>query len=396
MHFKTRVSHKPQESMVADDMLSELDVENLASVICYYTQDYDPSKLRMELSKRLPDHVPVIGASTCRGLMTEKGLHWGPVVGLAAIYDSKSSAYGSALSQVYDDSDIPDLVSVTLDRALKKAEREGEVPGFVIAHATPGFEEKIIDAIDSKFHVPVPIIGGSAADNGIKGHWSIFTEKAHTTRGIALQVFFPSEKLSTNFSAGYSPTEFTGTVTKAKGRELLEIDGEPAQKIYREWISDHAGVSVPPHFVFELVTQYPLGRIAGHVYAQPYYKLSHPIRISQKQGLLLFTDIRPGDAITLMSGDREQLISRGARVLQEANRKNHLNSHTLGILCIMCAGPMLYLGEDMKRVYANLKHEAANTPFICPFTFGEQGRFAGGENGHGNLMISAARFYRSR
>lgn len=56
---------------------------------------------------------------------------------------------------------------------------------------------------------------------------------------------------------------------------------------------------------------------------------------------------------------------------------------------------MLRLKDDMERVQLQMKEQLNGAPFICPFTFGEQGRFAGGENAHGNLMISSVIFYDS-
>lgn len=47
---------------------------------------------------------------------------------------------------------------------------------------------------------------------------------------------FPSQSVFSGFSAGYSPTEFSGFITKAKGRVIEEIDGEPASNLYKEWV----------------------------------------------------------------------------------------------------------------------------------------------------------------
>ncbi|MEF1185587.1 FIST C-terminal domain-containing protein [Vibrio sinaloensis] len=80
-------------------------------------------------------------------------------------------------------------------------------------------------------------------------------------------------------------------------------------------------------------------------------------------------------------------------MIREARRQSELNTQLTGAICVICAGAMLHLEEDMGKVYDKIKHEMGDIPFICPFTFGEQGRFINGDNGHGNLMISAATFY---
>ncbi len=221
------------------------------------------------------------------------------------------------------------------------------------------------------------------------------TEQGWVKNGLAVQLIFPSKPLTTGFSAGYSPTEFVGTVTKASGRFIHEIDGEPAKQIYKEWISDHSSVQISEHYLFHHVTRFPLGRVAGHIHQQPYYKLSHPVRMTRSGAMEMFTAVVEGETVTLMTGSREQLINRASRVVKEANTPNYHESQLLGSIIIYCAGSMLRLGDDILGVQRQLKSQMNGQPFICPFTFGEQGRFIGGENAHGNLMISSVLFYES-
>ncbi|EGA68885.1 hypothetical protein VISI1226_20794 [Vibrio sinaloensis DSM 21326] len=392
MDFKTYITHELDELAAVQQLANQIPRKNLASIICYFTQNYGAEKLRLAFKQHLPK-ASIIGCSTCKGVMTERGLHFGNVLGLIAIYDSNSTAYGSGLVSFESEDESKNAIEKAIQIALNKANRTGEVPSFAIIHATPGMEENLISSLDEVFQTPVPMIGATAADNAIKGQWSIFNEDESTNHGVCIQLLFPSKPLATGFSAGYSPTEYSGVVTKCKGRELLEIGHKPAQEMYREWIKQHASIDVPEWFKFQLVTQYPLGRVAGNLYSQPYYKLSHPINVTQNKGILLFTSVEKGDVVTLMSGDREQLIARPSRVIQEAKRHSDRNATLTGAVCVICAGAMLHLEDDMDKVYETIKAEMDGIPFICPFTFGEQGRFINGDNGHGNLMISSAAFY---
>ncbi|WP_371989138.1 FIST signal transduction protein [Vibrio amylolyticus] len=392
MQFNTHVSHKSVPLSAVKEIVASISHDNLSAVICYFTQEYSAKELQQAFHLLLPN-IPIIGCSSCKGVMTEKGVHFGPVVGVLTIQDEKSSAYGSALVETNEFHDIKESANEALNQALKKANRIGEVPSFIVLHATPGIEEPLIEAIDEYFHTQVPIIGGSAADDRIEGHWSIFTETGSTTAGLALQLFYSSKNVTAGLSAGYSPTEFIGTVTKANNRELLEIDHQPAKDVYLEWISDHAGIELPNHFVFDLVTEFPIGRSVGKVYSKPYYKLSHPINITDNKGLLLFTNIQQGDEVTLMSGGKKQLIARASRIINETKHQIQFENDVIGAICIICAGAMLYLKQDIHDVFKNILQELNNRPFICPFTYGEQGRFIDGKNAHGNLMISSAVFH---
>ena len=392
MDFKTYISRNKDEQLAVEDICRQIAKENLVAIVCYYTQGYGAEKLRLAFNKIFPS-VSIIGCSTCKGVMTERGLHFGEVIGVFAIHDSKSTAYGSGIASLDDVNDIDSAVKGVIESTLLKAERQGEVPSFAIINSTPGLEEKLIKSFDNFFATPIPIIGATAADNGIKGQWSLFNEDGSTSKGFTIQLLFPSRTVATGFSAGYTPTQFTGTVTKSNGREALEIDSVPAQEKYLEWIAAQTNKKIPKSFKFQLVTQYPLGRQAGQLYGHPYFKLSHPIKATSNGGMLFFTDLVEGDGVTLMIGDRSQLIARPARVIKEARRHSTKDSKLRGAVCIICAGAMLHLENDMENVYQQIVKEMQGIPFICPFTFGEQGRFINGDNGHGNLMISAATFY---
>jgi hypothetical protein len=55
---------------------------------------------------------------------------------------------------------------------------------------------------------------------------------------------------------------------------------------------------------------------------------------------------------------------------------------------------MLTVGDSMEQVSDGLNHALCGAPYLGVFTFGEQGCFLGGENRHGNLMISIVIFAR--
>lgn len=395
MRLKTAFTHISNPALAVQYLKEALFSPELSSLVCYYTDEYPADILTTEFGKVFAD-VPLVGCSSCKGVMTEHGFHAGPVIALMAIYDGPNSAYGSALLSL--DNALTDYKTVTaeaINQALKSANRIGEIPSLVILHATPGNEELCIQAIDETFGTPVPIIGGSPADSYIQRQWSAITERGTVKNGLSLQLMFPSKPNTTGFSAGYSPTEFTGTVTRATGRYIHEIDGEPAEQIYKEWVSDHSSVQISEHYLFKHVTRFPLGRIAGYVHNRPYYKLSHPVRMTPDGAMEMFATISQGEEVTLMTGSREQLIQRASRVVDQANTQNYQSSQLLGSIIIYCAGSMLRLGDDIVGVQEKIKAQMNGQPFICPFTYGEQGRFTGGETAHGNLMISSVIFYES-
>ena len=68
----------------------------------------------------------------------------------------------------------------------------------------------------------------------------------------------------------------------------------------------------------------------------------------------------------------------------------------LGGRVVYCAGCMLTVQAQMPKVADGLKKAFGGKPFFAAFTFGEQGRVAGRQSIHGNLMISSLVFSRGR
>lgn len=389
MQCQSVFTHITDEHLAVKELRSELTLNNPAYVICYYTEEYNFELIRKALLKYFPD-TPFHGASSCQAVMTDQGFHSGPVIAALAIYDHGPHAYGTGISHCTQN----EGVMHALDMALQDANRVGEIPDLILLHATPGNEESIIESIDEKFGTLVPIIGGSAADNNIERKWSVITAQGQQQSGVSLTLFYSSQHVDIAFSAGHTSTNIKGIATKTKGRCLLEIDGEPALERYRQWTNHKQNQIGIDHLLFTNSSAYPIGRIAGYLYDRPYYKLSHPIRETAEGGIELFTNIAEGEEITLMKGSREHLIARAAKVVNIAFNQKLEDSRKIGVINIFCAGPMLHLKQDMNSVCEQINQELEHLPFICPFTFGEQGRFIGGENGHGNLMISSAIFHK--
>ncbi len=396
MRLTTTTSTELDASIAILDLKATIELDGLACFVCYFTQEYASQQLSVLFAQHFPN-VPFIGCSSCHGVMTESGYHQGPVIAILSIHESLNRcAYGSGIVKLNHGSNYGLAAQEAITQALLSADRVGEVPELVIVHSTSGHEERLIEAIDQLFATQVPIIGGTAADNDINGEWMVMTENAASSSALSVLVCFPSKPLATGLSIGYSPTEFSGTITKAEGRRIYEIDNDSAKETYKEWVSDHSAIQLTDEHLFQYVSEFPIGIAVGNISDRPYFKLSHPVRVTCDAALEMFADMKVGDKITLMTGTKDQLINRASRVVREANTNNYNDSLLLGAIIIFCAGAMLRLGDDIHKVYKQLLIQMNGQPFICPFTFGEQGRLVGGENAHGNLMISSAIFYEAK
>ncbi|WP_375754021.1 FIST signal transduction protein [Vibrio sp. HN007] len=396
MQLHSCFSHNRSESEAVAEIAKKLGSDRPAFIVCYYTEEYSVPLLSSALSGTFSESI-IQGCSSFQGVVTDEGYHEGPVVAILAFFDnSQLAGFGSALehfpAKECSQQDISELAQKTLDRAIEQANRIGELPSLVILHSTIGHEEGLVESIESRLGGNVNLIGGSAADNNLENKWSILCDNQYSHSGLSVSVLYSSVQSSTAFSSGHFPTDFQGIATKTSGRTLLEIDGENASDVYSNWVKAHFSKVVEEGDYKKLTAIYPLGRVAGEVFGSPYFKLSHPLDITP-DGIPLFTNIDEGDRVHLLAGGKEQLIKRAGMVTQSAINAHPTDISLFGGVNIFCAGSMSIILDKADKVYESMAKAYGNHPFICPFTFGEQGCFINGENAHGNLMVSSAIFY---
>ncbi len=372
--------------------LEEADLDQPSWLCVYHTTDYSSD----QVVKQIVSHfgpIPIHGATSCRGVMAGDGFFSdeGRGLGLLAISDA-SGSYGVGAAEINGQPSA--AASKALEHALANAQRDGEVPSMVWMNAAPGNEEALIQGIEDVLGPHVPIAGGSSADNAVSGNWKQIAGCDIFSDAVVISVFFPSVRMHYAFHSGYDPTDVKAIVTKAEGRTLYEIDGEPAAQVYNRWTRGLIQDQLPEGGnVLSQTTLTPLGRQVGSIGGIPYYKLSHPEQVTAEGALTLFANIAEGDEVVLMSGSRHNLISRAARVTQSAINEADFEPESItGALVVYCAGCMLTVQDEMQQVARQIDAAVSHAPYMGIFTFGEQGCFMGNENSHGNLMISAVVF----
>lgn len=363
-------------------------ITNPKLVLAYFSEHHDETLIKNRLHEQYPD-AQVLGCSSCRGVMTDEGYNYGDSIALWAMCDY-NGAFGTAL--VSTNQSPFEMAQQAVLRAIENSGRPGELPALILLHATPGSEEDVIRGIERELGASIPIIGGSAADDFVSGNWKLFTHEHTSQHGVGVCVFYPSCQVSYSFHSGYANTNQSAVVTKVEGREIVELDNEPAINIYEKWLDKN--LSQASNIINESSLN-PLGRVVGKVHELEYYKLAHPLKVTERGGIELFATVEESETVFCMMGTDERLITRAGRVIDSANdvgRKGELDP--IGGITIYCAGCMLKVQDRMHEVASYVNHAMHQAPFVSPFTFGEQGQFIGGENAHGNLMISAVLFHR--
>jgi hypothetical protein len=371
----------------------------------FYGCDHDSRILHSVLSERFPD-TPILGGTSCSGVMTDRGLGDPASIGVLAIADSGGD-YGVASARIGEDP--ASTAEATLHRALSEAGCPGEVPELIWIFQAPGREEEVIEGLRRVVGDSCPIIGGSAADNTVEGNWMQIGPEGAMADGLVVGVLFTTGGIGFSFQGGYEPAGpcgvvtrvgfshrgDSGIVTKTCGREIHEIDGAPAAETYNRWIGGMIADKVDGGGnILADTTMCPLAVDAGDIGGVPHYLLIHPDSVLPDGALTTFATVEEGAKIYSMRGDPGRLVDRAGRVASEAAARLPGGAGSLaGGLIVYCAGCMLAVGENMTRVADIVRESYPGAPFLGCFTFGEQGALVD-RNVHGNLMISAIAFGR--
>lgn len=332
-----------------------------------------------------------VATSSCQDAFSDQATEGGNHLAILQFVDP-SGAYGVA-SRHSDSKTIVADSKAALKQALLAANKPGELPAFIWCSPSPGLEEGLLAGIRDLIGNDVPVFGGSSADNDVSGNWCMFDGQQLIQTGFIIAVLFPSVPISYYFSCGYEETSYSAVVTAACERQLISLDNQPAADIYNAWRGHNSQAPLQAGPVLAASTFSPLGRIVQQ-HDVNMALLSHPALIRTDGSIDLFSRVNTGERITFMQGDTELLVERAATVSGIARQQlsNLYDSKPQAAIVIFCAGCMLAIPDDIKRVHQGIRQELKNIPFIGGYTFGEQGRFADGINRHGNLMISAIIF----
>lgn len=383
---------------VADTVVAvralELEAAKLDAVpdfLCvFYDETHDDRLIHDFLAARFPG-VPVLGGTSCGGAMSEKGLGGDGSIGLLAVTDPDGE-YGVGSAELTGDA--ASAAEHALHLALERAGCPGELPELIWIYQAPGQEEQVIAGLRRVVGDRCPIIGGSAADNAVAGHWRQLGPEGPMANGVVVGVLFSSGGISCVFQSGYAPTGTSGIVTQSRGRTILTIDGEPAAEVYNRWSGGRISHKLGGGNILTDTTMFPLGIEVGRIGDVPHYLVIHPEQIRENGAMSTFANISEGSRLFAMRGDRAHLIERARKVATAAAAALPGGPKSLaGGLVVYCAGCRLAVGEEMDQVSAAISESFGGMPFVGCFTFGEQGQVLG-SNAHGNLMISAIAFGR--
>ena len=355
-------------------------------VVMYGVEDSPFDRVRSQLLSRCPE-LPLFGATSFRGVFTASGF----IRKVCLLVGEPNDGVKIAVSLQQC------RASLAKERAQKACQeletRLGVRPSRLVLHATPGFEERILEGVASAFGKSVPVFGGSATDDRSTGRWSVFAKSGTVKDGFVLAGVVSARDVQGAFMGGFLPTEHTGTVTKVEGRVIHEIDGHPAADVYNSWTGGAISSELlSGGSIVSKTNLRPLSRSVGAAHGMERRILAHPHEVLlPSRSMSFYTEFTRAEPVTLMTSTVDPLIGRVARTVERARGARARTPY--GGLFVYCAGSLSTMLDHADRICKEYALALGGAPFLGIATAGEQGAFfSNAESWHGNLMCSTLLF----
>lgn len=349
--------------------------------------------IAVDALRPLAQNAKVMGGSSSRGVLSCSGLGSVGVLGFRgfcrhAVIGSAAGANGVSAREA----------GVHAARAACN----GDVPDMFFICTAPGSEEDVLEGIHDVCG-PVPVFGGSSADESIRtgdsveAWWQLFGDGCggwgshHDGVVLAAVWLWKDARMACSLSHCSAPQNKEGIITSAEGRILHEIDGRPAATVLDEWMDGALGEAKNGGCIVD--------KMAGHPLATPLaiqtddadeqavpMKLVHARSVLPSGGIECFSRLTQGFDVHLLQAKASDISGAAVQLAREAVAC--ADFPVKGGLFIFSAAGCARI-PDLSVMTAAICKELPN--YMCILTFGQQGMI-GRTPRHGNLMMNVALF----
>jgi hypothetical protein len=214
----------------------------------------------------------------------------------------------------------------------------------------------------------VPVSGGAAGDNGGFIKTLQFGRDRIYSDAVCAIGFYGDFKLGTGVKSGWAPIGLAKQVTRARGKTVYELNGEPALNVYERFLGQHAG-KLPA-----IGVEYPLGftSFMNGSDERGQYVLRATMSVDRKERSITFAgEIPEGAMVNLTCGDTASILKAAEAAAKEARRAIGDTAPKV-VFCYSCMARKIVLGrrteEEIEQVRAQFGHQI---PIIGFYSYGE-------------------------
>jgi hypothetical protein len=226
----------------------------------------------------------------------------------------------------------------------------------------------LLKGIADGFDTNVPVAGGAAGDNGDFRKTLQFDRGQIYSDAVCGIAFYGDFRLGTAVRSGWVPIGLSKQVTKARGKVVYELNGEPALNVFKRFLGRHAE-KLPA-----IGVEYPLGFMKtsrdGHQDHQ--YILRATMSVDRQERSITFAgEIPEGAMVNLTCGDKDSILAAADTAAREARTAIGDATPEL-IFCYSCIARRIVLGsrtgEEIERIRARF---GLQVPILGFYSYGE-------------------------
>lgn len=343
--------------------VSPLDAEPTL-VLVFASVAYDQKRV-LEGVRFVVPQAQIVGASTAGEIATGGPVPYHSVVVMALSSDSLTvkTAHATGLK------DNSHNIGATVAKEIKTALGMDPKLFMMFADGLSGNGSDAVRGIQDEFGATLPIIGGSAGDDGkyAKTFQYHGTEAySDTLVGVGLGGTF---SFGVGSKHGWMPITQPMQVTKAEGAVLYEINGKPPIELYKEYISAEAAETLANNILSGVALSYPLG--FKHKGSEEYI-LRAPFIVNKDGSIVCGGEVPVGAEVQLMIGGKDEAVLAAREAALSAMKD--LGGKPRAVLIFDCHTRHKLFGTDSKlEIDAIQEVVGKEVPLAGFYTYAEQG-----------------------
>ena len=376
MYISVGLSTEKDPSLAAKEAarlaINTMHGERIDLAIAFSSIDLAYPILLKTLSASL-GHIPIIGSSGAAIICEQKIYKHGLVVMLLSL--PQGVYFNTAFVK-----DIRAKTSLNAGRELGEKLLSGfkNIRRVLSVHFSDGLIDEgsnFINGLQERLGKSFPLAGASASDNmRFLKTWVYFNQDLFNDGAVGL-ILGGKLNFGLGIKHGWKPLGKPRTVTKAAGNIVYEIDGQPAARIYEEYLDRN--MAQLRKELRRISILYPLGM---YLTGEEEYLLRNILSIEDNGSMRLQGNIAEGSLIRLMIGTKESCLEATLQATEEARKglssqiavfeTKKMNNFALVFNSV---SRYILLRRDAERELEIIKEGLGeNTPLIGLYTYGEQ------------------------
>jgi PAS domain S-box-containing protein len=292
------------------------------------------------LKEKLPNAV-IIGASTAgeitKGKLSEKSVQ----ISFTLFDDTK-------LKAAY----VKKTDKTSAKKIAKKIKSKNMKAAIILSEGLNGNHIDFLETIHS-YYPNLIIAGGLAGDNfKLKKTYIIFDDKIYESGSLIVSFISKTLYASNNYNLSWTPIGKEMHITKAEGNTVLEIDNQPATKVFKHYLGDQIFEKLPNSLLeFQLLFTEGDTTVARTPIAK------------DKNALIFAAPVKSGQKVQFGFSNAQSILSKADKIASSLSEKP-----AEAIYIFSCIARKSLLGNMLRDELQKFEEIAPTHGFI---TYGE-------------------------